>query len=155
MGWSFIFEPTDNFRYNTLKPLTCHYAKFIVTGDNAGCHNDNLRCHQWLQIGIMATHGLNCIYNTNKIEAMVECCGSFIYFFFLLTQINLHNHTNVPSEIAIPRSVFSWQQQVHVFLYPHIQWVSGLGACRSLFNPLHATTGSGCHENGRAVTRLR
>ena len=31
----------------TMKTESCHDANFVITGDTAGCHNDNLRCHQW------------------------------------------------------------------------------------------------------------
>ena len=30
----------------SLKPESCHDAKFVVTGGTGGCRYDNLRCHQ-------------------------------------------------------------------------------------------------------------
>ena len=33
----------------TLKTKSCRNANFDVTGGTVGCHNDNLRCHQWRQ----------------------------------------------------------------------------------------------------------
>ena len=29
--------------------FSCHDDNFVLTGRTAGCHNDNLRCHQWWQ----------------------------------------------------------------------------------------------------------
>ena len=43
--WKWITEPSSV----TDTPIPVIMATFVVTGGTAGCHNDNLRCHQWRQ----------------------------------------------------------------------------------------------------------
>ena len=33
----------------SLETESYHDANFVITGSTGGCHNDNLRCHQWWQ----------------------------------------------------------------------------------------------------------
>ena len=33
----------------TLNTESCYYVDFVVIGGTAGCHYDNLQCHQWWQ----------------------------------------------------------------------------------------------------------
>ena len=36
-------------RLYTLNTESCYYVDFVVIGGTAGCHYDNLQCHQWWQ----------------------------------------------------------------------------------------------------------
>ena len=46
--WS-VYYPGTPCPWSTMKSEGRKDANFVVTGSTGGCHNDNLRCHQWRQ----------------------------------------------------------------------------------------------------------
>ena len=82
----------------TLKTKSCRNANFDVIGGTVGCHNDNLRCHQWRQSWhydnswfsvyvnstLWFTHILRNANNCNYVLLMFDCMWLTCHIFFLI-----------------------------------------------------------------------
>ena len=89
----------------TLKTKSCRNANIDVTGGTVGCHNDNLRCHQWRQSWHYDNSWFSVYVNSILFDlhifcempiivimfywCLIACDWLAIFFFLILVKIKL------------------------------------------------------------------